>query len=330
MTFDFLEVYLPDQVGRSPHTIESLRDTLTIFRRFVQNKLGLGLNDFTFDMCDRNCLFNFLDYLKELGNSPSTRNHRLAGLKTYLSYASDVDIALQSVSLRATSVPPAKAPKREKEILSVDDCSCIFRQPPQTRRGLRDRTFMILLFETACRVSELLSLKTPSLHLQGEKPFIHVLGKGNKERYIALTEVTAAHLRQYLSIFHGKDSPNTDFVFYTIIKDMANVMTARNVEGFIDKYADMARKERSLIPDKVYPHMFRRSKATALYQKGTPLPLVSSFLGHAQLETTRIYARPSMDMLRTAIESVETPEQKLEKPLWKGREEELAKKYGLR
>jgi site-specific recombinase XerD len=77
--------------------------------------------------------------------------------------------------------------------------------------------------------------------------------------------------------------------------------------------------------------MFRRTRATNLYQNGVELALISRILGHSSIETTKIYATPSMEMLREAIESVETPEQQNEKPLWKNcSEEEMAKLCGLR
>ncbi|WP_041720344.1 tyrosine-type recombinase/integrase [Alkaliphilus metalliredigens] len=77
--------------------------------------------------------------------------------------------------------------------------------------------------------------------------------------------------------------------------------------------------------------MLRRTRATDLYQNGVELALVSKILGHASIETTKIYAKPSMEMIRQALESVETPKQATEKPLWKEcSEEELAKLCGLR
>ena len=76
--------------------------------------------------------------------------------------------------------------------------------------------------------------------------------------------------------------------------------------------------------------MFRRTRATQLYQNGVSLPLVSRLLGHASLQTTQLYAQPSLKMLREAIESVETPEQKAEQPIWITDETTLAKLSGLR
>jgi len=68
-----------------------------------------------------------------------------------------------------------------------------------------------------------------------------------------------------------------------------------------------------------------------LYQSGVELALISRILGHSSIETSKIYAIPSMDMMRKAMESVETPEQQNVKPLWKScSEEDLAKLCGLR
>jgi site-specific recombinase XerD len=108
-------------------------------------------------------------------------------------------------------------------------------------------------------------------------------------------------------------------------------MSEGNVERFIKQYANQARSACSDIPEKIHPHMFRRTRATDLYQSGVELALISRILGHAQIETTRIYAVPSMGMLREAMESVETPAQSAAKPLWEScSEADLAKLCGLR
>ena len=77
-----------------------------------------------------------------------------------------------------------------------------------------------------------------------------------------------------------------------------------------------------------YPHMFRRTKATNLYQDGTELELVSRILGHSSTETTRIYAVPSIDMMRKVMESGNLESD--ERPLWTDDETEMARICGLR
>jgi len=76
--------------------------------------------------------------------------------------------------------------------------------------------------------------------------------------------------------------------------------------------------------------MFRRTRATQLYQNGVALPLVSRILGHASLQTTQLYAKPSLDMLRRAMDAVESPAQRDEKPVWINDESVMAKLSGLR
>jgi integrase len=79
-------------------------------------------------------------------------------------------------------------------------------------------------------------------------------------------------------------------------------MSDDNVERFVKKYSIMAQKVCREVPERVTPHMFRHSRALHLYRKGVPLPLISEWLGHANIETTLIYAYADTEMKREAIE----------------------------
>lgn len=68
--------------------------------------------------------------------------------------------------------------------------------------GLRGHVIMILLYDSAIRINELLCLTLKDLSLQPDNPYIRISGKGNKERIVAITPKTAEHLMQYLSIYH--------------------------------------------------------------------------------------------------------------------------------
>lgn len=322
MTYEFLVIYMVKQVGRSPDTIESYRDALTLFRRYVLNELNISITKFTFAQCTRDCIFGFLKYLEAKRNKPGTRNQRLAALKSYLWFAADKDVTLQSIALEVSRVPQCKNPATEKYVLSEDGLNAIFSQPSSTRMGLRDRTIMILLYDSAVRLAEILNLRVADICLSEENPYIRVMGKGSKERVVAITVKTLKHFKQYLEVYRSRDNPDTNLLFYTIIKGKAGKMSVGNVERFIQQYADKARESCPDIPQHVYPHMLRRTRATNLYQNGVELALVSRILGHAFLDTTRVYAKPSLAMMREAMDSVQTPQTRDEKPLWVGSEEE--------
>lgn len=330
MTYEFLEVYMRLQLERSPATIESYRDALTVFRHYLRDQRSIPLSSFEFAQCTKDLVLEFMEYLSAIGNKPGTRNQRLAALKSYLWFAADKNIALQSVAISVGRVKACRNPKKEKPILDEEALRLLFNAPGNSKMGIRDKAIMILLYDSAARIDEVLSLKKQDICLASDAPSIHVLGKGQKERVIALTEQTCSHLQQYLSIYHPQNGPNTDFLFYTIIKGNITKMSAANVERFLKKYAQQVREIYPDIPDCVYPHMFRRTRATGLYRDGVDLSIVSRFLGHAQLETTRIYATPSVEMMRDVIEKV-SGNATGEQPLWNpDTDKTMARLCGLR
>jgi integrase/recombinase XerD len=332
MTLEFLETYLPRQLGRSPKTIKSYKDSLTIFRRYLYENCHTSVAAFKFNDCSQKYIQEFIIYLKNNGNGPGTCNQRLTAIKSYLWFAADRNIAVQSVALSISRIPQCKVSVKEKETLSEDALSAILSEPPNTRMGLRDRVIMILLYDSAIRLDELLALTLKDLALQTDNPYIRITGKGNKERIVAITPITAEHIKHYLDVYHKNDLRMNEYVFITRIKGTTDRMSPGNVERFIKQYADRVRAKGITIPLKVFPHMFRRTRATNLYQNGVELELISRILGHSSTETTKIYyAKPSLAMLRKAIESVESPTQSNETPLWVScNEDEMAKLCGLR
>ena len=186
-TWNFLNVYLVKQVGRSQATAESYRDSLTIFKNYLVGELGKSISTFQFSDCTKECIYNFREYLLANGSQPSTVNVRVAAIRAYLNYASDMDISIQSVALAISQISPCKTIKKEKPILSDDALAAILSAPPNTKFGVRDRAILILLYETAVRISELLNIRLCDIAMESKYPNIFITGKGNKERTIQLT-----------------------------------------------------------------------------------------------------------------------------------------------
>jgi site-specific recombinase XerD len=333
-TYEFLEIYLPKQRGKSQCTIKSYRDTLTQFRGFLLEEKKISILKFSFIQCNRQIVMDFLDYISSRGCSNSTRNQRLSAINSYLAFVAEKDISLQPIALIVKKIKSASAIEPLRICMSPETITAILSQPnTNSSVGIRDSTMMILLFDSAIRLAELLDLRIGNVSLDGDNSYIRVMGKGSKERIVSICEKAGEHYERYIKLCRDKDSPDTDLVFYTIIKGKAGKMSEKNVERFIQQYADLARETCPSVPERVHPHMFRRARATLMYQSGVALPIVSKILGHASVNTTKIYAQPSLDMLKEAV-SVATYDDGSanEKPLWeKGEEEEeIARKLGLR
>lgn len=327
-TRDFLDIYLEKQCSRSPHTVKAYRDALTVFRRYVLYQ-GVSIKTFGFEDCTRNFMLGFMEYLQRENYEKSSCNQRLAAIKSYLWYVADGDITQQQTALSVSHVPFLKNPEKEKEMLSEGSLKAILLAPGNNKIGIRDTTIMVILYDSAIRLSELLNLKLSDVNLKKTTPYLRIHGKGDKERIVSISDNTVEHLQRYINHYHGKNAPVSEFLFYTVIHGQANVMSSGNIERLINKYAELIRPEHPDLPKKVHPHMFRRTRATNLYQSDVELELVSRILGHSSTQTTRIYAKPSLEMIKIAMDnsmSCPVPEE----PLWPDDEDELAKLFGLR
>lgn len=327
-TRDFLDGYLTAQCSRSPHTIKAYRDALTVFRRYVTGQ-GWSLKAFGFEDCTRDFLLGFLEYLQKNGYEKSSCNQRLAAIKAYMWYVADGDVTWQQQALTVSRVPFLRIADKERSTLSEECLKALFKAPDKTKRGHRDATIMIILYDSAIRLSELLGLMVSDVNLQKRIPYLRIRGKGDKERIVSVSDNAANYLKKYIELYHGPDSPGTDRLFYTVIHEKAQAMSPGNVARIIDKYVDLIRPSQPGLPQKVHPHMFRRTRATDLYQNDIELELVSRILGHSSTQTTRIYAKPSLEMLKAAMDK-SNPELNREDPIWPDDEDEFARICGLR
>ena len=328
-TWDFLERYLPLQMNRSRRTVESYRDSLSAFRRFALESHGLAVGDMTFGDCGRELVLEFIESLRAAGRSAGTCNQRLAAIRSYLNYCAATDVTLQSVALEVASIPKVSGPQRVKERLAGDQVAALISAPDaSTRKGVRNRAMLALLYDTGIRLSELIGLDVGDVWLDDE-PRILVRGKGRRERFVAITEKTVGHLRALLDCMHAPEPDPSDPLFYVTHHGERCRISDSTVQGIVQDCADEARKTCPGMPERVYPHMLRRSRATDMYQDGSPIEVVSTVLGHASVDTTRAYAVKSLDQVRDMMESA-YPETVGEAPEWKDDADGLMSRYSLR
>lgn len=328
-TKDFFDLFLSRQEKRSYDTVKAYRKSLTVFYEYVTVEKGINVMKFRFADCTYEFVLSYSQYLQEqkrLANS--TVNQRLAALKAYLKYVADGNIELLQIYIGVQKVPLLKISKLQRPIMEKDILKQFLNKPADTVKGNRDMVLLILLFDSAIRVSELSAITLGDILLDISAPSIIIHGKGKKERTIAMNPSTADHLKNYITHYHKADAPPETPLFYTVIHEKMNHMSERNIERIVKKYADLVRKENPDIPDSVYPHMLRRSRASGLYRDGVPLEMISAILGHSSSETTKIYAIPSVEQLREALQKGQ-PEAKEPEKLWQDKEAEMRKMFGL-
>ena len=257
-TSDFLNVYLEHQAGKSTYTRKSYKSGLASFYDYVTEVLQISPMKFQFSQCSYQFVLGYSQYLQEtLKRKNSTVNSKLAALKAYLEYVSDCDASVISVYISVSRVPLLTVPKVQMPIIQAVDMAEFLDSPEHTRIGNRDRFILILLFDSAIRVSELVSITLGDIIEDDECYSVLIHGKGRKERCIILSDKTCKHMRCYLRSYHSDELDASRPLFYTTQHGNISSMSVRNVERILKKYGAKARQNAPGIPNSVSPHTLR-------------------------------------------------------------------------
>jgi site-specific recombinase XerD len=334
---DYFKVYLPNRRQASVHTIKAYRKSMDALLDFVKNQKKIELYEIEFSMIDHRMIAAFLDSVEESGCSISTRNHRMACIRSFYKYAAKMEPLAVVHRLEVCKVPVKNLTKPDIiNYMSESAVKAVLDMPnPDSTKGLRDQFFMVLLYDTGARIDELVNVRIRDIHLNAT-PTVTVTGKRGKTRSVPLMEKTMAHYLAYKKIFHPDENDySRKFLFPTERGDKSKPIHQDTARKFIRIYGDEAKQICGEVPDIVHPHLFRHSRAMHLYQHGMDLTLVSQWLGHPKMETTLIYAHADTEKKRKAIEKATDPNSPLRKHLDSTRytvsdEEQLKRLYGLR
>lgn len=330
----FLTEDMPVVRKKSANTVEAYRYTLNLFLTFLGEKHNKLLSAVTAkDFCQGNVL-GFMDWLlDERGNKATTVNLRLRHIKRFCRYLMDENILMISDLAFIQKIAEIPNPADDTiKFLTVQETKLILSQPDIKKTiGLRDNFFMYLLYDSGCRIQEILDLKLKDFVIQKGSAELHIIGKGNKYRVTPISQELIPKFERYCSTYH-RSSSYEDFLFYTTRKGVRSQMSCDAAQAFIKKYGDKARTSDPEIPH-LHPHLFRHTRAMHLYMAGMPLELVSQWLGHSQMETSLIYARATTEMKRKAIDKISKAENSVfredEKFKYADNETVIRQLYGL-
>lgn len=328
----FLNEYVPSQKSRSSHTLKSYQYALALYIGFLETEKGISAERLCGDCFSRKTIEGWLQWLMELrGCSPKTCNIRLASLRTFLKYLGNREILLLYLSEDATRIPRKKeihkkikgmSKKAVQVLLSVPDLS--------TKTGRRDLALMMIIYSTAARIDEILSLKTKQLHLDAQKPSVTIIGKGSKIRTLYLLPKAVAHLKKYLKEFHGDTLIPEAYVFYSRNTGAYGKMSQTAVNKQLKKHARAAYELCNEVPLDLHAHQLRHAKASHWLEDGMNIVQISFLLGHEQLQTTMVYMDITIEQELKALATLEDENEKKISKKWKNVKGGLAEFCGAK
>lgn len=318
----FLEHELPGIRKKSQNTIASYRTSLNICIDYLEEMKGLQRERICFQDLNKANLKEYLVWMGQVKEwSPKTCNLRLTAVRSLLSYASEECMDITPVFVSSKMIRSLSVPSGEIEYFEDHQMTALLQAPDQEKRSeRRNRMLLILGYDAAMRIGELVSLKVENLHLDAEIPYIRILGKGGKYRSVPLMEKTLRHLMNYLGEFHKDPSEPTIPLFYAVTHGRVHRLSDDCVQKVLKKSVDKCRKDGIKMPGSVHFHMLRKTRAMNLYQEGCPLSYIQQMLGHENISTTSgFYAFVTLDTLAKAMEKTNPDNADVEKN-WKSGE----------
>ena len=284
--FNFIDefiLYITTQKRFSEHTSISYRNDLTATANFI-------LERYEVEDLDKITFFHIRSYIVDLmknGMSAKSVNRKISSLRSFYKYLIKKSHVDKNPMLKVVA---PKIPKRLPDYVSKVDIASLFDSISigETYAEARDYIVILLLYNTGMRKSELIGLTDGNIDFAQKR--ITVIGKGNKQRMIPITDDILTKVEEYVIVRNqtfGNQKSNL------LLTDKGRTMYPKLVYNIVNKIlVQMATNT------KKSPHILRHTFATHMANNGAELNTIKELLGHSSLAATQVYTHNSIQKLK--------------------------------
>ena len=267
--------YLKIERGLSSNTIESYC--------FDIEKLMLFLEHNNIDVSPIKIQEETLQqFIYEVSKEVNSRSQAriISGLKSFFSYLIFEDYRDDN-PLELIESP--RLGRKLPDTLSIEEIDALINAVDlSSNEGERNRAMLETLYGCGLRVSELVELKISDLFF--EEGFIKITGKGNKQRFVPIAEITQKYIEIYKNEIRRHQVINKNDSDVLFLNRRGKKLTRAMIFTIIKKLAIEINLQKN-----ISPHTFRHSFATHLLENGADLRAIQMMLGHESITTTEIY-----------------------------------------
>ncbi|MES2240008.1 MAG: site-specific tyrosine recombinase XerD [Bacteroidota bacterium] len=287
--------------------IKSYQSYLKIERGLSKNTIA----NYSFDI-ERLCLFlsgnkievsplkideeTVQQFVYDISSQVNARSQAriISGLKSFFSYLIFEDYRADN-PMELIEAP--KTTRKLPDTLAVEEIDTLIGAIDlSTNEGERNRAMLETLYACGLRVSELVSLKISDLFF--DEGFIKITGKGNKDRFVPIGNLTKKYILVYKDNVRVEVPVKKEFTDTLFLNRRGGQLTRAMVFTIIN---DLATKIN--LRKKISPHTFRHSFATHLLENGADLRSIQLMLGHESITTTEIYLHLDRKFLTEVLEN---------------------------
>jgi integrase/recombinase XerD len=297
----FLEM-LEAERGASPNTIAAYTRDINEFLDFLATQ-HIELSEVT-----RRHVATFLEGLGRSGLSAASRARKLSALRQFSGFLVASNVARSDAFEFARGPKVRRTLPRVLSVAEVDKLLAVATTRAQSANGaeqvrsLRLLALIEVLYATGMRVSELVTL--PRSVLLGDGKVLTIMGKGGRERIVALTGAAATALTQFLGAVAAQSGAAASEKSTGASRHY--LFPSRSAEGHLTRQR-LGQELKALAeaadidPERVSPHVLRHAFASHLLDRGADLRVVQQLLGHADISTTQIYTHVLEERLKQLV-----------------------------
>lgn len=268
----------------SYHTIRSYQDDLIQFFDYLQGQFG----EITLSEISPSLVRSWLASLKDAKLAAKSISRKLSTLKSFFKYQMRIG-ALESTPV--TNITPPKISKRLPFYIEQKEMSVLLNDVdfPDSWNGKTDKLLISIFYHTGMRLNELVMLRETQVDMSNKT--LKVIGKGNKERIIPLSQELINEIENYCV------QKRSEFSVFDPVYLMVNKNGKKLYHKYVYRIVNAYLKKVTTI-DKKSPHVLRHTFATHLTNNGAALNSVKELLGHASLAATQIYTHNTIEKLK--------------------------------
>lgn len=280
--FDDFKHFLRFEKRYSPHTLTAYIADLEQFSEYLHQHY----DDLSFPEINHLQLRSWLAELKENGQKERSINRKISSISGYYKYLLRKGLVEKNPTGLIHSL---RLPERLPTFLKETETENLLEQVTfgDDFQAYTDRLILELLYASGMRRSELIHLKESDIEWSLRQ--IRVLGKGNKERLLPVSEAMLDQLRNYLSLKKEANIETATLLALPNGKQLYERYVYATVKKYLSQVTTLKKKS---------PHILRHTFATHLLNNGASIQAIKELLGHSSIAATQVYTHINIDELK--------------------------------
>ena len=285
--------YLKDERRMSSNTVDAYSRDVHEFTDYLEKEKILDVKGI-----QKIIIESFMDKLRSDGRSQSTMGRKISSVRSYVTYLYDRGLIDTNPSV---GVKPRYTTRKNVEYLSIEEVNRLLAAPDDSKKGIRDRAILELLYGTGIRVTELISMLVSEVNLT--IGYVTCRGDYGRARIIPLGRPCRNALSRYLdqsrqilleSACRSESPEDKEYLFLNVHGEK---LTRQGLWKIVSNYS-----EKAGLGQRLTPQVLRNSFAVHMLQNGADVRTMQELMGFEDPATLQVYLNVTKNRIKEVFD----------------------------